>query len=340
MQEPHYSDVMISAVSSEITGVSIVCPAVCSGADQRKDQCSASLDFMRGIYRSPVDSPKKGPVTRKYFHLMTSSWITMEHGVEPLARWGRGSLVIYTHRSLFISWWRHQMETFSALLALCAGNSTHKGQWHGALKFSLICTWINGWVNNGEAGDLRRHRTHYHVTVMWYGPCKVVLIIPVMIDNRPLEATYSSARLISYLHKRWQCLPAPVGKTVRRSKPHSHFLPAASIRIDYWNQLHKFDIYQKSLRSIKCITWVQNIFITVTSLWARWRLKSPASRVFAQPFVQAQIKEITKAPRHRPLWRESTDDRCFPPHKVPVTRKMFPFDNVTMLICIEAHRRI
>ena len=45
-------------------------------------------------------------------------------------------------------------------------NSTHKGQWCGALMFSLICAWINGWVNNGEAGDLRRHRAHYDVTVM------------------------------------------------------------------------------------------------------------------------------------------------------------------------------
>ena len=67
------------------------------------------------------------------------------------------------------SWWRHQMETFSALLATCAGNSPvpvnspHKGQWRGALMFSLICTWINGWVNNGEAVDLRRHRAHYDV---------------------------------------------------------------------------------------------------------------------------------------------------------------------------------
>ena len=61
-------------------------------------------------------------------------------------------------------WWRHQMETFSALLAICEGihrspvNSLHKGQWRGALMFSLICARINGWVNNREAGDLRRHR--------------------------------------------------------------------------------------------------------------------------------------------------------------------------------------
>ena len=58
------------------------------------------------------------------------------------------------------------METFSALLAFCAVNSPHKGQWRGALMFSLICVWMNGWVNSREAGDLRRHRDHYDVIVM------------------------------------------------------------------------------------------------------------------------------------------------------------------------------
>ena len=68
----------------------------------------------------------------------------------------------------------HQMETFSALLALCAGNSPvygefpHKGQWRGALMFSLICAWINRLVNNHEAGDLRRHRAHYNISVVSY----------------------------------------------------------------------------------------------------------------------------------------------------------------------------
>ena len=64
------------------------------------------------------------------------------------------------------------METFSALLAICAGNSPvpvnspHKDQWRGALMFSLIYVWIHGWVNNREAGDLRRYRAHYDVTLM------------------------------------------------------------------------------------------------------------------------------------------------------------------------------
>ena len=45
-------------------------------------------------------------------------------------------------------------------------NSLHKGQWRGVSMFSLICAWINDWVNNREAGDLRRHRAYYDVIVM------------------------------------------------------------------------------------------------------------------------------------------------------------------------------
>ena len=56
-------------------------------------------------------------------------------------------------------------------------NSPHKGQWCGALMFSLICIWINGWENNREPGDLRRHPTHYDVIVMLYycpSACKLI----------------------------------------------------------------------------------------------------------------------------------------------------------------------
>ena len=58
------------------------------------------------------------------------------------------------------SWWRHQMETFSALLALVLGlhrwpvNSPHKGQLRGVWCY-LSCTWTNGWVNSRYAGALR-----------------------------------------------------------------------------------------------------------------------------------------------------------------------------------------
>ena len=57
----------------------------------------------------------------------------------------------------------------------CTGNSPHKGQWRGALMLSLICAWINSWVNNREVGVLRRHRAHYGVTVMWKWRCSTWL---------------------------------------------------------------------------------------------------------------------------------------------------------------------
>ena len=66
----------------------------------------------------------------------------------------------------------------------------------------------------------------------------------------------------------------------------------------------------------------------MTSQWAWWRPRSPASRLFTQPFIQAQIQENIKAPRHRVRgihrWPVNS------PHKGPVTRKIFPFDDVIM----------
>ena len=69
----HYDDVIMSVVASQITSLTIVYPTVYSGADQRKHRSSASLAFVWGIHRWPVNSPHKWPVTRKMFHLMTSS---------------------------------------------------------------------------------------------------------------------------------------------------------------------------------------------------------------------------------------------------------------------------
>ena len=57
------------------------------------------------------------------------------------------------------------METFPALLAICAGNSPVTDEFP-AQRPVTRSTRMNGWVNNGEAGDLRRHRAHYDVTVM------------------------------------------------------------------------------------------------------------------------------------------------------------------------------
>ena len=72
-------------------------------------------------------------------------------------------------------------------------NSPHKGQWRGALMFSLICVWINGWVNNRESGDLKRQWAHYYVTVMITEHIFVMLSMSVLLI---LHATWlSKARI-------------------------------------------------------------------------------------------------------------------------------------------------
>ena len=73
----YYSDVIMGAMVSQITSLTIVYSTVYSGADQRKHQRSASLAFVRGIHRSPVNSPHKGQWHGKCFHFVTSSWRTV-----------------------------------------------------------------------------------------------------------------------------------------------------------------------------------------------------------------------------------------------------------------------
>ena len=75
-----YSDAITSAMAFQITYVLIISSTDCCGSYQRKHRSSASLAFVRGIHRWPVDFPYKGPVVRKCFHLMTSScWHTFSN---------------------------------------------------------------------------------------------------------------------------------------------------------------------------------------------------------------------------------------------------------------------
>ena len=73
----HYGDVIMGAIASQITSLTIVYSTIHSDADQRKHQSSASLAFVRGIHRGPVNSPwiprTKGQYRGKCFHLMMSS---------------------------------------------------------------------------------------------------------------------------------------------------------------------------------------------------------------------------------------------------------------------------
>ena len=76
VHQQHYSDVIMGAMASQITSFTIVYSTSNSGADQRKHQSFASLTFVRGIHRWPVNSTHKWPVTRKCFHLMKSSCLS------------------------------------------------------------------------------------------------------------------------------------------------------------------------------------------------------------------------------------------------------------------------
>ena len=81
-------------------------------------------------------------------------------------------------------------------------NSPHKGQWRGALMFTLICARINDWVNNREAGDLRRYCTHYDVIVM-------LLLIVVSANARrhyPCNAVSHCIRPCWAMDRNWVML--------------------------------------------------------------------------------------------------------------------------------------
>ena len=71
----HHDDVIMSAIASQITSLTIVYSAIYSGADQRKHQSPASLAFVRGIHRDRTKGQQRG----KCFHLMTSSWLANSH---------------------------------------------------------------------------------------------------------------------------------------------------------------------------------------------------------------------------------------------------------------------
>ena len=81
-------------------------------------------------------------------------------------------ITLLTDESALIPWWHHQMETFSALPALCQGNPSVTGGFPSqrpakrSFDVFFICASTNDWVNSGDAGDLRRHHAHYDATVM------------------------------------------------------------------------------------------------------------------------------------------------------------------------------
>ena len=86
--------------------------------------------------------------------------------------WGQYDLSQYDISHDNVIKWKHfpRYWPFVREIYRSTVNSPHKGQWRGALMFSFICAWINGWAINRDAGDSRRHRAHSDAPVMWASP--------------------------------------------------------------------------------------------------------------------------------------------------------------------------
>ena len=86
---------------------------------------------------------------------------------------------------------------------------------------------------------------------------------------------------------------------------------------------HNYVLFRRVPVGLTVLHAVLALTITMTSLWARWRLKSSASRLFTQQFIRAQIKENIKVPRHWPLCGELTGDRWIPAQMASNAKNVF-----------------
>ena len=198
----HYIDVIMTTVASQITSLTIVYSSVYSATDQRKHQSSASLAIVWGIHRDRWIPRTNGQLRGKCFHLMTSSCQGHNSvGLRQVIKWGWVCLAYATilhhatrrDRDIGIMMTLSNGNIFRVTGHLCGEFTGHlwiplKGQWRGALMCSVICAWIKGWLNNREAGDLRRHRAHYDVTAMGIA----ILLRSVSVSNLELSVIHDA----------------------------------------------------------------------------------------------------------------------------------------------------
>ena len=105
----HYGDVIIGAIASQITNLTIFYSTVYPDADQRKHQSSASMAFVWGIHRGPVNSPHKWPVTRKMFPFDDIIMMGEQRGVYCDKNWEKRSC--YNGSALYQQQWWHDGNT-------------------------------------------------------------------------------------------------------------------------------------------------------------------------------------------------------------------------------------
>ena len=118
------------------------------------------------VGNAPVNSPTQRDSNAENVPIWWrhhETWLEMECEVQQLRNhWKRPLVMMTSSNGNIFRFTGHLCGEFTG---------PHKGQWRGALMFSLICAWIKDWVNNREAGDLRRLRGHYDVIVMVVTDC-------------------------------------------------------------------------------------------------------------------------------------------------------------------------
>ena len=117
-------------------------------------------------------------------------------------------------------------------------NYPHKGQWRRALIFSLICAWINGWVNNRKAGDLRLHNAHYDVTVMVQ---YITMNNFLDLGAYPWSFVGSLEELIPILMLHF-LMPFDIIKMTKRKRENSHL--AHMHQWDDWKQMYIIKLFR------------------------------------------------------------------------------------------------
>ena len=189
-------------MASQFTGYSTVCLTDCSHWQQRNHQNYASLNlceanqlFLTGGFPSQRASDEDSGMVKPW--PCKNSW--SDHFLIKLLYFWSASTdptLVHTYNDknnqhklgtfllqntalwIFVKWimmtsskWKHFPRCWPFVRGIHRSpvNSSHKGQWRGALMFSLIFAWMDGWVNNREDGDLRRPYVHYDVTVMIVG---------------------------------------------------------------------------------------------------------------------------------------------------------------------------
>ena len=128
-------------------------------------------------------------------------------------------------------------------------NSPHKGQWRGTLVFSLICVWINGWVNNVQAGDLRRHRAHYDIN------SNVLERTPSLtLSTTEYMCTVSSFRTAYFQINRHYMFPMLCYGTDISTRMGTWWLPSSTTHlyfsqdyISYWRPTHWNVLYRRDM---------------------------------------------------------------------------------------------